>query len=204
MLALFFEVRPHSDQMQNYLDTAARLKPELDRVGGCLFIERFRSLQREGVVMSFQLWRDEAAMTAWRTNVPHHGAQMQGRAKVFQDYRLRVAEVVHARLHGEPTKDAAHHGTYNDPAHRAPRHMMMVQSTAAAFVAPLPVESFESLYREGQFLHVLDLPDAATGRRIAESVDATHYAQRVCEIERDYGMFDRAEAPQYCPELPRN
>ena len=75
MLALFFEVQPKPERLQEYLDTAAKLKPELDAVGGCLFIERFKSLGREGTLLSFQVWRDEAAMTAWRVNPIHHQAQ---------------------------------------------------------------------------------------------------------------------------------
>ncbi|MBL8516972.1 MAG: antibiotic biosynthesis monooxygenase [Betaproteobacteria bacterium] len=202
MLALLFEVRPFPDQVEAYLDRALQLKPELDRVGGCLFIERFQSLKRDGVLLSFQLWRDEAAMTAWRVNTAHHAVQMDGRMRIFADYRLRIAEVVEATLHGETTWRAAHRNTYNDPAHRAPRHLHVLQSTAPIEDAD-SLETFRSLYREGQYMHVGDLPSANAGAALAGKVDATHFAHRVCEVERDYGMFERAEAPQFCPVIQR-
>lgn len=201
MLALFFEVKPFPDQMQNYLDRAAALKPELDRVGGCLFIERFRSLSRPGTLLSFQLWRDEAAMTAWRVNAQHHAAQMLGREQVFEDYRLRVAAVITATVQGEPVWHAPHPSGYHDRTHRPPRYLHCLQATSAE---PQPaMEAFSSLYREGQYLHVgeLEHPDAATA--LAARVGATRVAHRVVEIERDYGMFDRAEAPQFCPVIRR-
>ena len=46
--------------------------------------------------------RDEAALTAWRVHAGHHGAQEAGRAQVFEDYRLRVAQVVREESPGKP------------------------------------------------------------------------------------------------------
>jgi heme-degrading monooxygenase HmoA len=41
-----------------------------------------------------QFWRDEPSIAAWRTDMLHRRVQAAGRAQVFRDYRLRVAEVV--------------------------------------------------------------------------------------------------------------
>lgn len=205
MLALFFEVSPKPDRMLEYLDIAAKLKPELDAVGGCLFIERFRSLQNEGRILSFQIWRDEAAMTAWRVHGTHHKAQTLGRTQIFADYRLRVAQVIREEEPGKPAWQAQRLNTYNDPAHTPPRHMMCVQSTAAAFDAEgaAQVESFASIYREGEFMHVLDVPSIAVGLDISENcrIGAPAYCYRLCEVERDYSMHNRKEAPQFYPPL---
>jgi heme-degrading monooxygenase HmoA len=94
MIAVIFEVWPAAGQKQTYLDIAAQLKPELERIDGFLSIERFQSLVDDTKILSLSFWRDEAAVAAWR-NVEHHrSAQKAGRDHVFRDYRLRVAHVL--------------------------------------------------------------------------------------------------------------
>ncbi len=95
MIGLFFEVQTRPGHRDQYLDLAASLKPELEAMGGCLFIDRFRSLTRENLLLSYQIWRDEGALTAWRAHAYHHEVQTIGREKVFSDYRIRVAQVIH-------------------------------------------------------------------------------------------------------------
>lgn len=94
MIAVIFEVWPAEGRKQTYLDIAAELKPELEKIDGFLSIERFQSLTDEGKVLSLSFWRDEGAVKAWRTLEHHRRAQQAGRAGVFRDYRLRVAQVV--------------------------------------------------------------------------------------------------------------
>ncbi len=94
MYAVIFEVEPAPGQMETYLDIAARLRPELEKIDGFISIERFRSLSQGGKILSLSFWRDEDAVQRWRQHRQHHTAQLAGRDRVFQDYRLRVAEVV--------------------------------------------------------------------------------------------------------------
>jgi heme-degrading monooxygenase HmoA len=94
MIAVIFEVWPADGRKQTYLDIAAKLKPELERIDGFISIERFQSLTDETKLLSLSFWRDEAAVKAWR-NVEHHRqAQAAGRGGVLRDYRLRVASVL--------------------------------------------------------------------------------------------------------------
>ena len=94
MIAVIFEVWPADGRKQTYLDIAASLRPELERIDGFISIERFQSLVDETKILSLSFWRDEAAVQAWR-NVEHHRqAQKAGREGVFRDYRLRVAAVL--------------------------------------------------------------------------------------------------------------
>jgi heme-degrading monooxygenase HmoA len=94
MIAVIFEVTPHAGQRQAYLDIAASLRGELERIDGFLSIERFESLAEPGKLLSLSFWRDEAAIAAWRNLEHHRAAQHAGRTSVFHDYRLRVAPVV--------------------------------------------------------------------------------------------------------------
>ena len=95
MIGLFFEVETKPGHRDQYLDLAASLKPDLEAIGGCRFIDRFRSLTRENLLLSYQIWQDEGALTAWRAHAHHHDVQTLGRERVFSDYRIRVAQVIH-------------------------------------------------------------------------------------------------------------
>ncbi len=105
MLAVIFEVVPADGRKQEYLDLAASLRPLLERVDGFVSIERFQSLTEPGKILSLSYWRDEAAVARWRQLEAHRAAQSAGRAGVFRDYRLRVADVV--RDYGMRERDEA-------------------------------------------------------------------------------------------------
>ena len=94
MIAVIFEVWPADGRRQTYLDIAAELKPELERIDGFLSIERFQSLLDDTKLLSLSFWRDEASVAAWRNLEHHRSAQQAGRHGVFRDYRLRVAHVL--------------------------------------------------------------------------------------------------------------
>jgi heme-degrading monooxygenase HmoA len=94
MIVVIFEVRPRPEERQRYLDIAASLRPELERIDGFLSIERFGSLTEDGKILSLSFWRDEEAVQRWREYESHRAAQRIGRHEVFEDYRLRVAAVL--------------------------------------------------------------------------------------------------------------
>jgi heme-degrading monooxygenase HmoA len=94
MYAVIFEVEPGPDYLQEYLDIAARLRGELEQIDGFISIERFKSLSQEGRILSLSFWRDEEAIARWRRHEQHRSAQLAGRARIFRDYRIRVAAVV--------------------------------------------------------------------------------------------------------------
>jgi heme-degrading monooxygenase HmoA len=94
MIAVIFEVLPHAEHRQAYLDTAASLRPHLENIDGFLSIERFESLSQPGKVLSLSFWRDETAVLQWRNLEVHRQAQTAGRDHIFADYRLRVAGVL--------------------------------------------------------------------------------------------------------------
>lgn len=94
MLAVIFEVWPATDRKEEYLRLAGELLEEVCKVEGFLSVERFESLYEPGKLLSLQFWRDESALTAWRTHLEHRRAQAMGRGGMFMDYRLRVAEIV--------------------------------------------------------------------------------------------------------------
>ena len=208
MIGLFFEVQTREGHKSQYLDLAASLKPDLDSMGGCLSIERFQSLSKANLLLSYQIWQDEGALTAWRVHGYHHKVQEIGREKVFSDYRIRIAQVIHEARPGQPVWQPKSRTPYNDPARRPPTYVLAAESKSA----DLPVatdwrrDSFTSVYREGQFAHVIDLPDEAAGVEFGPKLfaDSTTEYFRVFEVMRDYGMYERTEAPQYYPPVARD
>ena len=94
MIAVIFEVWPADGRKESYLDHAARLRPELEKMDGFVSVERFQSITDPGKMLSLSFWRDEEAVRCWRNEVHHRESQAAGRAGVFADYRLRIASVV--------------------------------------------------------------------------------------------------------------
>ena len=105
MVTVIFEVWPHPEHRQGYLDWAAELKSELDKMEGLLSIERFQSLTDPGKLLSLQFWRDEECLAKWRQLEAHRAAQSAGRRTMFKEYRLRIAEVV--RDYGKEEREEA-------------------------------------------------------------------------------------------------
>jgi heme-degrading monooxygenase HmoA len=103
MIAVIFEVEPA--ERDDYFRIAVELRPLLDEIEGFISIERFQSLNDDNRVLSLSFWRDEAAIAQWRTLEAHRAAQAEGRARVFHDYRLRIANVV--RDYGMRERDEA-------------------------------------------------------------------------------------------------
>ncbi len=177
MIGLFFEVVPRQGHAQRYFELAAALRPELERSGGVLFIDRYISATRSDVILSHQWWEDEESLIRWRQHAQHRAIQSAGREQHFSDYRLRIGPAV-------------------DPSHAAAAaRTLWVSYLDAEPAGPAAGELFKSVYREGKFLVV---SDRATG-----APDAS-VQSKAFEITRDYTMYDRAEAPQSYPPRTRD
>ncbi len=94
MIAIIFEVEPHTETASTYFDIAGDLKPVLEKMDGFISVERFESLMQPGKYLSLSFWRDEEAVKQWRNLDAHRQAQSAGRDGIFKDYRLRVAHVL--------------------------------------------------------------------------------------------------------------
>ena len=94
MIAVIFEVFPADGKREQYLDLASALKSELNKIKGFISVERFQSLADPKKVLSLSFWEDEQSIAQWRNLEQHRNAQKAGRDFVFDDYRLRVANVI--------------------------------------------------------------------------------------------------------------
>ena len=225
MFAVVFRVHPANAQKQDeYLGFAKQLKPLLEAIDGFIDNERFGSRRHEGWVLSLSTWRDEKAVVRWRTVGEHHRIQGEGRDHVFSDYHLSVCEVtadtgpppgmqvLEQRL-DETTVSAGKALTITEltppegggtlAAHPdlIPGHVGL--DTRAAGLVDYDI--FESIYNPGKILLLgfwRSAADAAAWTPATFAGVAKMRHRRLRNV-RDYGMFERREAPQYYPDAKR-
>lgn len=191
MRFLLFQVKPWPDRVQQYLEIAAGLKPRLAESGGCEFLDRFRSLEDPSWILSFQIWESEASLAKWRRDSSHFAAQATGRREVFEDYRLRVGEVIRDDIARQPTA--------LDPQPGDGALVVIVESTNAASstASSGACERYESLYRPGELLCLFSVGTFAAALALAQGPYARGAARvRIGRTDREYGLFDRVHAPQ--------
>ena len=224
MFAVIFLVQPKQERWNDYLDLAKYLKPKLEAIDGFIDNERFARLRHKGRVLSLSTWRDEKAVVRWRTQGEHHGVQEKGRFEIFEDYRLSVGEVIddsgppkglrvqeqrfdtteagEAKVATITELTPAKEGVLDAAAHDLAAQLGLDRSPDGLIDA----EVFASIYVPGKLLLLGRWQDAAAAkawhpRRLAGAGTMRH---RQVRIIRDYGMFDRREAPQYYREVERS
>jgi len=57
MIAVIFEVFPAAGKVEEYLDIATNLKPELEKIDGFISIERFSSLKATALCLLRPDWK---------------------------------------------------------------------------------------------------------------------------------------------------
>jgi heme-degrading monooxygenase HmoA len=217
MFAVIFEVTPRKERWDDYLGLAKYLKPKLEAIDGFIDNERYSSKRTEGRLLSLSTWRDEKAVIRWRTQEQHHGVQEKGRFEIFEDYHLRVGEITGDTA--PPNGLAVTQKRYDETEIGEARTVTITEltpaegSTLGARPDLLPAhlglqpgrqglvdqEAFESIYNPGKLLLLVSWRDA-------ESADAwmptrpeavASLRHRHVRIIRDYGMFERREAPNF-------
>ena len=222
MFSVIFEVHPRSDQWDAYLGNAKILRPELERIEGFIDNVRYRSLTREGWVLSLSGWTDEKALVRWRTQEKHHFVQEKGRSEIFSDYHLRVGQVT--RDTRPPTGQAVREQRLDETvtgegttvtlidAKRPPEWVTETGSGEVArwlgLVPALPGlvswDVFDAVSAPGDIILLMswrEASDAIAFENTADLPDGVRF--RRVRVVRDYGMFDRREAPQYYPDAKR-
>lgn len=105
MIGVIFEVLPHPEHKQDYIDIAAELRPELEKIEGFISIERFQSLTDPNKILSMSFYESEDSIIEWRNRSQHRQAQSKGRGGLFDDYRIRIVSVI--RDYGMNERDEA-------------------------------------------------------------------------------------------------
>ena len=210
MFAVIFEVQPRAGQWEAYLARGRLLRPEVEGIDGFVENVRYRSLTREGLILSLSTWRDEKAVVRWRTHARHHEAQEQGRAAILADYHLRVGEITHdtqlpaGQSLPQQRLDATQvgRGTAVSLTTASVAAQKVADTAPAALARDLGLDEgaaglvawdlFDAVLAPGDLVLLQTWSDVAAPAR-------SQARTRHVRIVRDYGMRDRREAPQYFP-----
>ena len=206
MFVVIFEVQPHPKQFEQYLDYGKLLRPELEQIDGFIDNERFTSSEHAGRILSLSSWRDEKALIRWRTHARHHEVQELGRTVIFAGYHLRVGEV--AADSALPAGELVRQQRFDETQTGLAKALVIVEHSTPgnqpiAMPGALQAERFESLYIPGKHVVLVGWESHQAAERwyAAQPADSEQ-RMRIVRIIRDYGMYDRHEAPQYYPPLP--
>ena len=219
MFAVIFEVHPKADQWDAYLGYAKMLRPELEQIDGFVDNIRYRSLTREGWILSLSNWRDEKAVVRWRTKVSHHEIQQKGRTEILLDYHLRVGQLTHdTRLPDgyalqEQRLDETEVGEGTTisliDARQPPKWVKQTSPNEVAKWLGLAPDAadlvawdiFDAVLTPGNIILLLSWRNHAAAESYETKAKLPNDARlRRVRVVRDYGMFDRREAPQYYPD----
>ncbi len=149
----------------------------------------------------------------------HHGAQEKGRFEIFEDYHLRVGEIISDT---QPPSGLAVRQTRLDETETGAAKLMTITELtpgrpagpAEARPAARAARTRQRCRRTGRPRNVREHlqsgkllllaswrdADAAASWRPTTPDGAKTVRHRQVRVIRDYGMFERREAPQYYPE----
>ncbi len=221
MFSVIFEVLPAEGKKDDYLDKAKYLKPIIETIDGFIDNERFESRRKPGWVLSHSTWRDEKSLVRWRTQGEHHAMQEKGRFEVFQDYHLRIGEVT---FDTDPPKQGPIRELRLDETEVGLAKFVtfteITPAKGAAFTAQtdlLPAhfgldlkdgvivdhDIYDSIYNPGKLALLIGWKNAeAASRWSPRKIDGVETLRhRRIRVVRDYGRFDRREAPQFYPDV---
>lgn len=228
MFEVIFEVQPRADQWETYLATGKALRPELESTRGFIANIRYKSLTRPGWILSLSDWENEKALVRWRTATNHHFAQENGRGHILQDYHLRVGEVssdsdakraaqgmVQTRFDGTEVGNAkivslvnirlpaAQEGGDEDVTREAGEVLRSLGVDLESASGLVQWDAFEAILTPGETLLLSSWRDQTSAAGFTRSIAGKAQRTRQVRVIRDYGMFDRREAPQYYPEVAK-
>lgn len=222
MFSVIFEVHPRREQWDAYLGSAKLLRPELECIEGFVDNIRYKSLTREGWILSLSNWRDEKSVVRWWTRAKHHAIQEKGRGEIFSNYQLRVGQVTrdshipsgHRLEEQRLDETEVGSGTAISLIDIGKKHFPALADnpdpmTIAALMgfkenAPGLVgwDVFDAVLTPGDHMLLLSWKNKHAAADYAAHLELRVGARfRQIRVVRDYGMYDRREAPQYYPDV---
>jgi heme-degrading monooxygenase HmoA len=219
MFAAIFEILPKRERFEDYFTLGKQLRPLLQKINGFVDNERFESQTRRGWILSVSTWRDEKSVIRWRTTGEHHRIQQKGRFEIFQDYHLRVGDVtadsdapkeapVKEQRFDETEVGTAKLLTLTELIHKQekpialPADLLSLLGLSLANSGVVEKDVFVSIYTPGKTAVLVAWKDAmaADGWTPLKIPNVQKLRHRKIRVIRDYGMFDRREAPQFFPD----
>lgn len=228
MFVVIFEVLPHN--LDAYFAHATSLRPFLQQIPGFVDNTRYRSLTNEGALLSVSSWETEKGLVRWRTTEKHWMVQEKGRQRILQDYHLRVGQVMRDANSGDGSKntdertDATEIGVGNAAilieadlgeawvkehrndaeavAEQMGLHGADLEGSNRGLIA---WDVLEAALTPGSIILLASFRNEQAGEYFLNEAKLPIGARsRMIRVIRDYGMFDRREAPQYHGPVPES
>ena len=195
-IGLFFEVAPNPGHLNHYFSYVEKLKPELEKHDGLIWLNRYRAQLDDYSLLSHQLWDSEKSLENWRQNKQHRLAQKAGIKKHFKDYRIRIGQRL-ACWQADLVTDANF-----DSISKSDALLVSIQSRAVisntAFNKYASLDgAYHGLSASDQFITLVTPNDLSSVLALTSSISTESIDKiELFLISRDYSMTDRIQAPR--------
>lgn len=222
MFMVIFEVHAKAESADVYASRIALLKTEVVKIDGFIDQTLYYSRNRKGWMLSLSNWRDEKALVRWRTQATHQNLQAKCRSEVFIDYKLRIGQLtrdsqlpagcalLEQRLDeteaGEGTTVVLINAQRTEKFAEDASPEVIAKWLGLALEAPGLVswEVHASAMTVGEYVLRTSWRDSGAAEAYEASANLPdNFRSRRVRVIRDYSMYDRREAPQYFPDVPR-
>ena len=195
-VGLFFEVVPNSGHLHHYFSYVEKLKPELEKHKGLIWLNRYEAQLDDYSLLSHQLWDSKKSLENWRQNKQHRLAQKAGIKKHFKDYRIRIGQRLACWQAGLVTETNFELTSKSDALLVSIQSRTVISNTAFNKHAVLD-GAYNGLSASDQFITLVtpnDLPSVKplTSLISTDSIDKIE----LFLIRRDYSMKNRIQAPR--------
>ena len=195
-VGLFFEVVPNSGHLHHYFSYVEKLKPELEKHKGLIWLNRYEAQLDDYSLLSHQLWDSKKSLENWRQNKQHRLAQKAGIKKHFKDYRIRIGQRLACWQANLMTETNFELTSKSDALLVSIQSRTVISNTAFNKHAVLD-GAYNGLSASDQFITLVtpnDLPSvkALTSLISTDSIDKIE----LFLISRDYSMTNRIQAPR--------
>tara|TARA_Y100001968_G_C19379989_1_gene729771 strand:- start:387 stop:689 length:303 start_codon:yes stop_codon:yes gene_type:complete len=93
MVIVVFQFSTKSKMSEEYFKEVEKLQKEIVKIKGFVSAERYTSKKNKDSFVSISTWKDKKSVEEWHRNKKHQISQNKGKAKIFNSFRIRVAEV---------------------------------------------------------------------------------------------------------------
>ena len=195
-VGLFFEVVPNSGHLHHYFSYVEKLKPELEKHKGLIWLNRYEAQLDDYSLLSHQLWDSKKSLENWRQNKQHRLAQKAGIKKHFKDYRIRIGQRLACWQANLVTETNFELISKSDALLVSIQSRKVISNTAFNKHAVLD-GAYNGLSASDQFITLVtpnDLPSVKplTSLISTDSIDKIE----LFLISRDYSMTNRIQAPR--------
>ena len=195
LIGLFFEVVPNPGHLHHYFSYVEKLKPELEKHKGLIWLNRYRAQLDDYSLLSYQLWDSEKSLKNWQQNKMHRLAQKAGIKKHFKNYRIRIGQRL-AHWPADTVPDA-----HFELALEASELLLSIQSRVF-----IPTSAFNKhasldcvycgLSASDQFITLVTPNNLPSALALTSSMSPDFFDKiELFLISRNYSMTERDQAP---------